>query len=692
MLRLPRQIRLTSHIYTRPRPWSSCRASYIHSPAAAHQQPPPGPADPTSSPNPHQPKPQAEYHTSHAFDFGGAGYSGTVDAGTGEGVWSSVLANPRMISKHLDDYVIGQDRAKKILSVAVYNHYSRVRANLAQQQEQQEMLQAQMRYHEQSGAASAETFIASNRDFGTDGGGPVGMAATLQSTPETGALIPTQRGYFDPALIPTPRQFVSQIPNIPGHPSQIRTWINQQTGGDPSSTPFPSAFPNPYVTSRNSTVFDKSNVLLIGPTGSGEKKGEHINSGKTLLARTLAKILQVPFSMSDATPFTQAGYVGEDVELVIQRLLQSCDYNVKKAETGIVFIDEIDKISKRPDSYSVSKDVSGEGVQQVFVNARKDVIGSILNTGSRTTPTPSKALLHMLEGTVVNVTDKSGAGAGANGGRKVGTGLPGTGSVGPNGSKGDVYAVDTSNILFILSGAFIGLDKVVMDRVAKGSIGFGATLRDMNGFDHSSNGTPFFTPNDETIQALDYVEPADLIKYGLIPEFVGRLPVLANVSHLSKEDLVRILTEPRNSLMKQYAGLFKMNQVEIKFTGNALRTIAEQAIEKQTGARGLRRIMESLLLDPMYDSPGSSIRYIVIDREVVLRRKPPIYFARGQDSLMERALREDEDPIPKSIITLGSGGGVDNFTVDRNDDGTERRRDDRRQVVEAYYNINKVLT
>ncbi|KAI9300705.1 P-loop containing nucleoside triphosphate hydrolase protein [Cunninghamella echinulata] len=451
------------------------------------------------------------------------------------------VTDPRTIVKHLEDYVIGQERAKKILAVAVYNHYCRVQANLETQQQTQQKEQAEERYHvEHHHSTLPQDYYTSNpiQSVGSD----LVPAERLSSY----GKLSQRRAWLNP-----PTQ--EGVNNRPAEEinSQIAT-----TSSSSSNTNTIGNIPSKQHQQQqhdalkdNVTAYEKSNVLVIGPTGSG----------KTLLAKTLAQILDVPFSSNDATPLTMAGYVGEDVESVIHRLLQSCDYDVKKAETGIVFIDEIDKISRRSDSATNSKDVSGEGVQQ--------------------------SLLRMLEGTLVTVVDKTGA-AHSNGRRN---GM--TGSLGAGQTKGESYTVDTSNILFILSGAFTGLEKIVMDRLAKGSIGFDAIVNT------KSEDTITVQEGNKTVSLppLDLVEPIDLVKYGFIPEFIGRLPVVASVANLKVDDLIRILTEPKNSLVKQYKGLFDLNEVKLHFSKSALKRIAELALEKKTGARGLRRIMVKLV-------------------------------------------------------------------------------------------------
>ena len=415
----------------------------------------------------------------------------------------------------------------------------------------------------------------------------------------------------------------------------------------------------------SSLPLEKTNVLCVGPSGVG----------KTLMAKTLARILDVPFSMSDCTPFTQAGYIGEDAEICVSRLLAAANYDVTAAERGIICLDEIDKISSA--KMNTGKDVGGEGVQQ--------------------------SLLKIIEGTTLQIQAKQEHSSSSRGGSSTpstGSSLSGGVTMSPSSrssssssssgpSKAETYSVRTDNILFICAGAFVGLQKIIMSRIAKGSIGFGAQLRSTPSLSGSSLSNPktgnsshsettvyvtpgsaehkifekhlpYYTPpsppQDPTSQALktkapkkisynplDLLHPTDLQSFGLIPELIGRLPLTAALSSLDAAALVRVLTEPRNSLIRQYETLLSLSGIELHFTTPALHAIANSALDMGTGARGLRTVCERLLTETMFEVPGSSVKYVVVNESVANREEAPVYFSRGQQARMRELMEMEEE-------------------------------------------------
>jgi ATP-dependent Clp protease ATP-binding subunit ClpX len=405
-------------------------------------------------------------------------------------------------------------------------------------------------------------------------------------------------------------------------------------------------------TSEQPLQIEKSNVLILGPTGVG----------KTLMCKTLAKTLGFPISMSDCTTFTQAGYIGDDVESCVSRLFSAANYDIEATEHGIIVLDEIDKIAGAKLSYG--KDVGGEGVQQ--------------------------ALLKIIEGTTVQVQAKPERSANRPGGGAGRGSIDSSQPPGPGGGKGEVFNIRTNNILFICTGAFSNLHKIVLDRKSKGSMGFGASIRTSNAHaaadgvmltgaeaESFKKDSPFFVPREtetpnpfgvrqpkreEKINVLDHVQPADLQKFGMIPELIGRIPTVCAVSALDEEALVRVLTEPKDSLIRQEEHKSYLRSIELRFTSGALREIARKASKMGTGARGLRHVVDQLLLQAKYETPGSSVKHILVTQDVALLKRAPLYFHRGQSAAFEDAhaqeeekweaeLRRKEDPSVHSSVT-----------------------------------------
>lgn len=550
----------------------------------------------------------------HRSDFANQPFTGSYEPGLptsgplgGASAYGTPRLTPKMLKQHLDQFVVGQERAKKVLSVAVFNHYQRIQ-ELQRRDEEEEELLAQRERRERH---------------------------------------------------PVENEFPGQQPTI-------------RLGGPSTASFDPRTSGSPLVDTTPLTL-EKSNIMLLGPSGVG----------KTLMAKTLARVLSVPFSMSDCTPFTQAGYIGEDAEVCVHRLLAAANYDVERAERGIICLDEVDKIATAKVSHG--KDVSGEGVQQ--------------------------ALLKIIEGTTIQIQAKPERNAPRAGGQShtyptsspLGSGYtPGPAGSSTSPNKGEVYNVRTDNILFIFSGAFIGLQKHIMDRLAKGSIGFGARVRSASsGLSHASRDQksttatpvpilpgseeealykkhlPFFTPATPLDQngtygissepnyfnPLDLLTPADLQSYGFIPELVGRIPITAALAPLTHALLLRILTEPRSSLLAQYVTLFSLSGIELRFTTPALHVVASNALAMGTGARALRTEMETILGDAMFEAPGSSVKYVLVTGKVAKREEGALYLGRGQGGKFHALIAQEEGDWEESQKKKNGGKGEEHTVI-----------------------------
>nr|KIR49695.1 ATP-dependent Clp protease ATP-binding subunit ClpX [Cryptococcus bacillisporus CA1280] len=604
------------------------------------------------------------------------------------------LPSPKHLYSHLSKYVVGQERAKRILSVAVYNHYQRI-APLLRSVNEQELsppkpsrpqpppiiLESPIPYPPTSSISYSSGSHLSASTFKRKDCASYKLMdpASFQWDPSTAGMSPqdptithdlltlrsregqwARNGYFEPLQPSVPfqaltgqttkRQRVTSEHDKPlsnEKPPKFSKGkayaASTESKGNDSEAP---KHDDIRVVEGESVIIEKSNVLMIGPTGTG----------KTLMARTLARLLNVPFVTCDATTYTQAGYVGEDVENCVLRLLQAANYDVSKAEVGVIHIDEIDKIAKRggSDVGGGGRDVGGEGVQQALLrllegtsltlSAKAPAISSSTHNPSVSSfpPVPGggvgpgnpsntpKASSRAVSGDPPGWESNNSSNKGPGGKRSVREGLPGYSSNGGGTpAKGDTFIVDTSNILFVLSGAFVGLEQIINRRIGKGSIGFGAPLPQL--------ATNF--PNQSS--PLKGLSTVDLTTYGLIPEFLGRLPILSTLHPLSIDDMVRILTEPNNALLKQYIKLFGNYGSELCFTDKAVRQIAREGLDRGGGARGLRGILEEVLLDAMFEVPGSSVRYCLITEAVVRRNCAAHYFSRGQKvAFLEAVERE----------------------------------------------------
>ncbi|KAF2660155.1 P-loop containing nucleoside triphosphate hydrolase protein [Lophiostoma macrostomum CBS 122681] len=539
----------------------------------------------------------------HRNDFTGQSWTSSYEPGQPTGGplgGASNVGAPRMTPKalkqHLDKYVVGQERPKKALSTAIYNHYQ-TKQEIQRQKDEQASLEAQALRREMAFRHPIED------EF--------------------------------PGQQPTVKLFQ---PPPPQSQPQLETPVFSDT------TPL---------------QIDKSNILILGPSGVG----------KTLMAKTLARVLDVPFSISDCTPFTSSGYVGEDVDACVQRLLAKANYDIKAAEHGIIFLDEIDKITGTKPTHG--KDIGGEGVQQ--------------------------ALLKILEGTTLQIKVKERSGSRQNPSNT--TGISSGGMIGPSGgqdSKEEIFNVSTDNILFICSGAFQGLHKIIAARVFSGGMGFGAKVRSshhesgvhetlVEGDDAvfrkhlpyfvpssepapSPGGDPFSSPPPARPQArqrfdniLDLVQVEDLQKFGMIPELLGRIGTYCAVHALDEEALVRVLTEPRNSLVRQYEAKFKLSGIELRFTSSALRVIARSASGMGTGARGLRTVIERLLFDAMFETPGSPVKHVLITQDVAELKAAPLYFQRGQAQQFNAAIAAEEEKREEELRSKENAGVVKTF-------------------------------